>query len=62
MSVKILGPLTGVGVSVVCSGLGIVVSSASGGDVVASATLVHAAAAVVLLVTILFHLEKRESS
>jgi len=62
MSIKTLGPLTGVGVSVVCSGLGVVASSALGGDVIASATLVHAAAAVVLLVTILFHLEKRESS
>lgn len=62
MSAKILGPLMGVGVSVVCSGLGVVVSSAWGGNVVTSATLVHAAAAVVLLVTILFHLEKRESS
>jgi len=62
MSVKILGPLAGVGVSVVCSGLGVVVSWALGGDVATSVTLIHSAAAVVLLVTILLRLEKRESS
>jgi energy-converting hydrogenase Eha subunit C len=56
-----IGPLVGVGVSLVCSGLGVLVSSTLGGDVAASATLVHAAAAVVLLVTILSRMESRES-
>ena len=57
MSSKMIGPLVGIGVSVVCSGLGVVVSSTLGGDVAMSATLVHAAAAVVLLVTILFRVD-----
>ena len=62
MSSKFLGPITGVGVSVVCSGLGAVVASTLGGDIATSATLVHAAAAVVLLVTILSRIENQQSS
>lgn len=61
MPFKMTGPLVGTGVSVVCSGLGVLVSSTFGGDVIASATLVHAAAAVVLLVTILSRMEQRGS-
>jgi len=59
MSSSMVGPMVGIGVSVVCSLLGVLVSSTLGGDVATSATLVHAAAAVVLLVTILSRLEER---
>lgn len=61
MQSKMAGPLAGVGVSIVCSGLGALVATSFGGDVVTSATLVHAAAAVVLLVTVLGRVERRES-
>ena len=61
MQAKLIGPAVGVGLSIVCSGLGVLVASFLGGDVAMSATLVHAAAAVVLLVTILSRLESQES-
>jgi hypothetical protein len=57
MSHKFLGPMVGVGVSVLCSSVGAVIARATGGDVTASATLAHVAASVVLLVSVLVRLE-----
>lgn len=51
--------LVGVLVSACCSLSGVLVARAFGGDITTAATLVHAAAAVVLLVNILARMEAR---
>ncbi|MFQ5789805.1 MAG: hypothetical protein ACE5JI_04940 [Acidobacteriota bacterium] len=57
MSWKVIGPLMGALLSVLLSSIGVVLSPVLGSDVATSATLIHVAAVVVLLVTILVKLE-----
>ena len=59
MSVKVVAPLAGVALSLFCSATGTLIALSFGGDVVSAATLVHMAAATVLLVMILSRLESK---
>jgi len=59
MNSRWTGPMLGVALSVLFSTMGVVTARVLGGDIVTAATLIHSAASVVLLVTVLFRLESR---
>ena len=59
MSPTVVGTLSGIGVSAFCSLAGVVIARALGGDYATAALLIHAAAAMVLLMNILVRQEAR---
>jgi hypothetical protein len=59
MSPTVVGTLVGILVSAFCSLVGVVIARVLGGDYTTLAILVHAAAAIVLLVNILARMEAR---